>query len=218
MPDAALAISPGLISAVRRAALWELARASEAVVIVAQTPGHLEHPEWYRTRLAELDAVRALLDDLGWDDEGDRSGVRLDMSKHGFALREVLGTGVGEGRTCTDDARQWRRLQSIISAQEGTAGRRHRTPTPGAVRSGARPGLAKSAAAASDAQGGRLTARETEILHHLSQSRRYAEIAVLLSIDIETVRTHARHIRRKLDVGTSRDLAGLYVPAPNSES
>ncbi len=57
-----------------------------------------------------------------------------------------------------------------------------------------------------------LTPREAEILAYLSRSRSYDEIAALLSIDLETVRTHARRVRHKLGVRTSRELIGVYVP------
>ena len=54
-----------------------------------------------------------------------------------------------------------------------------------------------------------LTPREADVLELLQQGRSNAEIAVALHVGIETVRTHARSIYRKLGVRTRRDLANL---------
>jgi DNA-binding CsgD family transcriptional regulator len=51
-----------------------------------------------------------------------------------------------------------------------------------------------------------LTPRETEVLELLQGGRSNAEIAADLHLGIETVRTHARHIYRKLGVSTRREL------------
>ena len=52
-----------------------------------------------------------------------------------------------------------------------------------------------------------LTAREAEVLQLLQEGLTNAQIAHHLSIGIETVRTHARNIYRKLGIKTRRDLA-----------
>jgi DNA-binding NarL/FixJ family response regulator len=57
-----------------------------------------------------------------------------------------------------------------------------------------------------------LTAREADVLELLQQGYTNAEIAHHLSIGIETVRTHARNIYRKLGISTRRDLARLARP------
>ena len=51
-----------------------------------------------------------------------------------------------------------------------------------------------------------LTPREAEVLELLQGGRSNAEIAADLHVGIETVRTHARHIYRKLGVSTRREL------------
>jgi DNA-binding NarL/FixJ family response regulator len=58
---------------------------------------------------------------------------------------------------------------------------------------------------------GLLTTREADVLAGLQQRRSNAQIAGDLHISIETVRTHARHIYRKLGVSSRRELLG---PAP----
>ena len=54
-----------------------------------------------------------------------------------------------------------------------------------------------------------LTTREANVLELLQEGRTNAEIAHTLSIGIETVRTHARNIYRKLGISSRRDLASL---------
>ena len=54
-----------------------------------------------------------------------------------------------------------------------------------------------------------LTPREADVLELLQLGRSNAEIALALSVGIETVRTHARSIYRKLGVRTRRELANL---------
>src|SRR5256885_10081773 len=54
-----------------------------------------------------------------------------------------------------------------------------------------------------------LTPREADVLELLPEGRTNAEIALTLSIGIETVRTHARNIYRKLGITSRRDLASL---------
>jgi DNA-binding NarL/FixJ family response regulator len=59
-----------------------------------------------------------------------------------------------------------------------------------------------------------LTGREAEVLQLLQEGMSNAEIAHTLSIGIETVRTHARNIYRKLGISTRRDLARFSRPQP----
>jgi len=52
-----------------------------------------------------------------------------------------------------------------------------------------------------------LTRREAEVLPLLQQGRSNAQIALALHLGVETVRTHARSIYRKLGVSSRRELA-----------
>jgi DNA-binding CsgD family transcriptional regulator len=54
-----------------------------------------------------------------------------------------------------------------------------------------------------------LTRRESEVLQLLNEGRSYPEVATHLHIALETVRTHATHIRDKLDVKTKQELIGI---------
>jgi DNA-binding NarL/FixJ family response regulator len=55
---------------------------------------------------------------------------------------------------------------------------------------------------------GLLTTRESDVLAELQRRRSNAQIAADLSVSVETVRTHARHIYRKLGVSSRRELLG----------
>jgi DNA-binding NarL/FixJ family response regulator len=55
-----------------------------------------------------------------------------------------------------------------------------------------------------------LTPREADVLELLQDGATNAQIAHHLSIGIETVRTHARNIYRKLGIASRRDLARLH--------
>jgi DNA-binding NarL/FixJ family response regulator len=59
-----------------------------------------------------------------------------------------------------------------------------------------------------------LTPREAEVLEQLHDGATNAQIAQQLSIGIETVRTHARNIYRKLGIGSRRDLPRLTRQEP----
>jgi DNA-binding CsgD family transcriptional regulator len=71
-----------------------------------------------------------------------------------------------------------------------------------------------------------LTPREAEVLPLLQQGRSNAQIALALQVGVETVRTHARNIYRKLGVTSRRELAAppaligqpLSEPATHSPS
>jgi DNA-binding NarL/FixJ family response regulator len=59
-----------------------------------------------------------------------------------------------------------------------------------------------------------LTAKETEVLPMLREGRSNAEIALDLNVGIETIRTHARNLYRKLGVSSRRELIAQVRPAP----
>jgi DNA-binding NarL/FixJ family response regulator len=63
-------------------------------------------------------------------------------------------------------------------------------------------------------EGSELTAREAEVIELLQDGRTNAEIATELSIGVETVRTHARNIYRKLGVPSRRELARMAQQEP----
>ncbi len=61
-----------------------------------------------------------------------------------------------------------------------------------------------------------LTPRELQVLERIAASRTYEQIAAELVVELETVRTHARSVRRKLGVGASSELRGLSAERPQA--
>jgi DNA-binding NarL/FixJ family response regulator len=59
-----------------------------------------------------------------------------------------------------------------------------------------------------------LSGRESEVLSLLQKGHSNAQIAVALQVGVETVRTHARKIYRKLGVSSRRELVAPPSPAP----
>jgi DNA-binding NarL/FixJ family response regulator len=59
-----------------------------------------------------------------------------------------------------------------------------------------------------------LTPREADVLELLQDGSTNGQIAHTLSIGVETVRTHARNIYRKLGISSRRELARLSRPDP----
>lgn len=59
-----------------------------------------------------------------------------------------------------------------------------------------------------------LTRRESEVLPLLQEAQSNAQIALVLGIGVETVRTHARNIYRKLGVSSRRELRASSGPDP----
>jgi DNA-binding NarL/FixJ family response regulator len=62
-----------------------------------------------------------------------------------------------------------------------------------------------------------LTRREAEVLPLLQEGRSNAQIAIALEVGVETVRTHARNIYRKLGVSSRRELAAPSAPDPGQQ-
>ncbi|HEY7934745.1 MAG TPA: response regulator transcription factor [Solirubrobacteraceae bacterium] len=77
------------------------------------------------------------------------------------------------------------------------------------------PRPAPDSASGSIVGGQLLTQREAEVLPLLRQGHTNTQIALALEVGIETVRTHARNIYRKLGVCSRREL--LAPPAPEGE-
>jgi DNA-binding NarL/FixJ family response regulator len=79
------------------------------------------------------------------------------------------------------------------------------------------PRAASVAGAAPIPPGRLLTQREAEVLPLLQQGRSNAQIALTLHVSVETVRSHARNIYRKVGVSSRRELAAPPTPEPRQE-
>lgn len=64
-----------------------------------------------------------------------------------------------------------------------------------------------------------LTAKEFEVIQHLAQGKRYAEIGQDLDISVRTVEVHVRNAKRKLDVSNKLELVAWYLePSSNTSA
>ena len=66
-------------------------------------------------------------------------------------------------------------------------------------------------------RGSLLTQREADVLALLQQGRSNAQIALALQVGVETIRTHARNIYRKLGVASRRELTAPPRDDPDTE-
>jgi len=175
---------------VRDGACKQMGRACEALLQVSRAPGHQTHPEWYEPHFRRLDATRHLLDALGWGQTPE--DVRLDFGRHADTLLAVVLSVLSRGEQDRPAARD-----ALPALRDLAAELRLIQASQAGIASGTR-----------TASHPRLTERQTEILSYLRVGATYAEIAAALHISVETVRTHARHLRRKFNVKASSELTG----------
>jgi two-component system response regulator NreC len=104
--------------------------------------------------------------------------------------RQLIGFGATACLAKSTEARDI--LHAIYLASRGM----HVLPSEGEVEPALEPGGGPAP----------LTEREADVLELLQLGQSNAEIAAALHVGVETVRTHARHIYRKLGVSTRREL------------
>jgi len=114
------------------------------------------------------------------------------MEEISEAVREVLAYFEGAGRTSTAKVDKWQARDVLHAIHLASRGLHVMPPTSIEHRDVAGPEL--------------LTPREADVLELLQSGRTNAEIAQSLHVSVETVRTHARRVYRKLGVRTRREL------------
>lgn len=108
-------------------------------------------------------------------------GYRRPFTRVGPAARELLVEHLDSGTAC------WSLVNELVAAADDR-------PVPAAPAAPAPPALAEP-----------LTERELTILRYLQSILSNTEIAVELSLSVNTVKTHVRNIYRKLDAARRRD-------------
>jgi hypothetical protein len=81
-------IPPELVDSVRDGLRSQLAVAAQHIISADEQVKAREHPERYRGALRYMDALRALLEEIGWS--ASSSDPRVDLHAHGWALIEAL--------------------------------------------------------------------------------------------------------------------------------
>jgi len=77
-----------LVGPVRDGLRSQLAVAAQHVTSADEPMDARAHPERYQDALCYMDALRALLEEIGWS--GPPSDPRVDLQAHGWALIEAL--------------------------------------------------------------------------------------------------------------------------------
>jgi LuxR family maltose regulon positive regulatory protein len=108
-------------------------------------------------------------------------GFRRPFTRAGTAARDLLVEHLDSGTAC------WSLVNELVAASD-------ERPVPAAPPSPAPPALPEP-----------LTERELTILRYLQSILSNTEIAVELSLSVNTVKTHVRNIYRKLDAARRRD-------------
>jgi hypothetical protein len=72
----------------------ELGSAAQEIERVSDRYGRHWHPEWYEEPLAYFDAVRALLDEIGWGEPPKSIEIDVDLTKYERAVLSALRSQV----------------------------------------------------------------------------------------------------------------------------
>jgi hypothetical protein len=79
-----------MIYELRKSPHIELSGAAQDIDAVAIRMGQVIHPEWYEEPLGRFDAIRALLDEIGWWNTDPPAEVRFDLDPHRLAVTRAL--------------------------------------------------------------------------------------------------------------------------------
>jgi DNA-binding CsgD family transcriptional regulator len=177
-----------------RCGAWTaLAQIAELLVTSTSAPGMRLDPESRRRERFLAEALCELLERIGWAGDSRPSDVVLEFPAHERAVALALD------RAREDAEAVLQALGSATPWREPRLGVRQRV---GALREFQASLLLRPRRV----DAGVLTPREEEVYRYLERRWSYSQIAVELRISVETARSHARNIRRKLGVGRSRDL------------
>jgi hypothetical protein len=95
-----------LVRSLRMGLHSELGGAAQDIERVSDRHGRHRHPEWYKEPLAKFDAVRALLDEVGWGEPSKPIDIEVDMDKHQCVLLSALRSQVCIHQDMVEEAEQ----------------------------------------------------------------------------------------------------------------
>jgi DNA-binding CsgD family transcriptional regulator/transcriptional regulator with XRE-family HTH domain len=212
-------VAGALVSILTRAVSWELASASEALVRFVQTPAPMDRSAGLDEHLARFDAARSLLDETRCAiAKSPCRDLQLDGQKHGPVILAALRRELRHAEPTLGAVQRDRLWHDQRRGRDRICALRRLAATVESLTGELQEWGLNDRDRAFEHKMHLLTTRQIEVLGHLSRGRRYSEIAATLCIDVETVRTHAKHIRRKLGVRKSRELDGIYVPERSDQS
>jgi len=167
------------------------------VAVVDFDPSGTESREFFRSLATDLPGVPLVA--LAEEPDLEKFLAAVRLGARGYLLKSVAGNRLAEAIRGTSDGGSVvdpivaRRLLDYVASQ----------PFLPALRGNI---LARAAGSL-----GSLSLREEEVLHSLAQGLSNKEIAAALGLSVGTVKTHLRHIFRKIGVSdrTSAALAAL---------
>jgi len=87
-------VPAGVVYELRRTLHLELSCAAQDIDEVAVRKGQVTHPEWYEEPLGRFDAIRALLDEIGWWNTEPPAEVHFDLQTYCLAITRALETAL----------------------------------------------------------------------------------------------------------------------------
>jgi hypothetical protein len=93
-PGVLVTVPAGVVYELRRTMHLELSCAAQDIDEVAVRKGQVTHPEWYEEPLARFDAIRALLDEMGWWNIDPPAEISLDLRAHRLVVTRALETAL----------------------------------------------------------------------------------------------------------------------------
>jgi hypothetical protein len=117
-PDSNILIHAEMIDSLRDGLRGRLATAAQELTYADELAGGSEHPERYLGPLRYIDALRALLDEIGWS--GPASDLRIDLRTHDRALLLALDDQIsGQADLLRDSVRADRQRESVAFKMNG---------------------------------------------------------------------------------------------------
>jgi hypothetical protein len=97
----------------------QIAIAAQQITDADGELGTREHPERYTDPLHRIDALRAVMDEIGWHKTKPQDYLQLDLQVHGWALTialaDEIGTHVDLLRDNEQDAERYRAIRGSIN-------------------------------------------------------------------------------------------------------
>jgi hypothetical protein len=116
-----LLISDAVAQLIRDGLRGQIATTSQWVTHAESLSGGREHPERFQAPLADQDALRALMEKLGWKKASDRGReyIEIDLRAHLWALLEALQdqitSHIDQLRDCGDDTKREAKLKAALT-------------------------------------------------------------------------------------------------------
>jgi len=109
-----IAVQAGAIGLLREGLIDQIALSAQQIAQADELAGSRERPELYRRPLRQIDALRALIEQIGW--EGEPAEEAVDLAIHGWALTQAIcsqATAIADMLAEVEHDDQTRREQNL---------------------------------------------------------------------------------------------------------